>query len=179
MVKMSPLPTVENLFTPTTAWSTQAALQLIQSSIRHWRTMLSMQRGPRWFQWLRIVMMAKEIWSGQPGRDVGSFKEPASFWQWCDRVWWACLHWCAKRRRFTRWNTSERVLWHGNQSRRKHFRARCQLRCLALIHTSNEVAAARPEIEVDGAVKWTVNLDACLRGESLRRQRLLVRLLGR
>lgn len=47
VVKMSPLPTVENQFTPTTAWSTSVGSALATSIpifIRHWRTTLSMQR---------------------------------------------------------------------------------------------------------------------------------------
>lgn len=48
VVKMSPLPTVENQFTPTTAWSTSVGSAALATSIpifiRHWRTTLSMQR---------------------------------------------------------------------------------------------------------------------------------------
>lgn len=47
VVKMSPLPTVENQFTPTTAWSIPLVAALATSIpifIRHWRTTLSMQR---------------------------------------------------------------------------------------------------------------------------------------
>ncbi|SPW58485.1 putative dehydrogenase [Escherichia coli] len=47
VVKMSPLPTVENQFTPTTAWSTSVGSGIATSIpifIRHWRTTLSMQR---------------------------------------------------------------------------------------------------------------------------------------
>lgn len=47
VVKMSPLPTVENQFTPTTVWSTSVGSGIgnfYSIFIRHWRTTLSMQR---------------------------------------------------------------------------------------------------------------------------------------
>lgn len=111
VVKMSPLPTVENQFTPTTAWSTS-----VGSGIGNFYSNLHPALADN------VVYAAdraglvkalnaddgKEIWSVSLAEKDGWFsKEPGiTFWR-CDRVWWACLHWQRKgaglRAEYQRW----------------------------------------------------------------------------
>lgn len=170
VVKMSPLPTVENQFTPTTAWSTS-----VGSGIGNFYSNLHPALADN------VVYAAdraglvkalnaddgKEIWSVSLAEKDGWFSKEPALLSGGLTVSGGHVYIGSEKAQVYALNTSDgTVAWQTKVAGEALSRPVVS-DGLVLIHTSNGQLQALNE--ADGAVKWTVNLDMpslSLRGES-------------
>lgn len=170
VVKMSPLPTVENQFTPTTAWSTS-----VGSGIGNFYSNLHPALADN------VVYAAdraglvkalnaddgKEIWSVSLAEKDGWFSKEPALLSGGVTVSGGHVYIGSEKAQVYALNTSDgTVAWQTKVAGEALSRPVVS-DGLVLIHTSNGQLQALNE--ADGAVKWTVNLDMpslSLRGES-------------
>ncbi|XTZ39445.1 outer membrane protein assembly factor BamB [Salmonella enterica] len=170
VVKMSPLPTVENQFTPSTAWSTS-----VGNGIGEFYSNLhpAFADGVVYAADRHGVVKAvsiddgREIWSVNLAEKEGWFSSRAALLSGGVTVAGDHLYVGSERAEIYALNTSD-----GSTAWKSRVAGEALSRPvvsdgLVLIHTSNGQLQALNES--DGAVKWTVNLDMpslSLRGES-------------
>ncbi|EET9023979.1 outer membrane protein assembly factor BamB [Escherichia coli] len=170
VVKMSPVPTVENQFTPTTAWSTS-----VGSGIGNFYSNLHPALADN------VVYAAdraglvkalnaddgKEIWSVSLAEKDGWFSKEPALLSGGVTVSGGHVYIGSEKAQVYALNTSDgTVAWQTKVAGEALSRPVVS-DGLVLIHTSNGQLQALNE--ADGAVKWTVNLDMpslSLRGES-------------
>ena len=170
VVKMSPLPTVENQFTPTTAWSTSVgngigdfysnlhpalASGVVYAADRH-GTVKAVSESD-----------GKEVWSISLAEKAGWFSTSPALLSGGVTVAGAHVYVGSEKAKVYALNTSDGAVAWTTQVAGEALSRPVVSDGLVLIHTSNGQLQALDE--GTGTIKWTVNLDMpslSLRGES-------------
>jgi outer membrane protein assembly factor BamB len=169
VVKMSPLPTVENQFTPSTSWSTS-----VGDGIGDFYSNLhpAFADGVVYAADRKGTVKAlnaddgKEVWSVNLAEKDGWFSRACAALRRRDRLRRPCLYRQRKSAVYALNTSDGTVAWQTSVAGEAISRPVVS-DGMVLIHTSNGQLQALNE--ADGAVKWTVNLDMpalSLRGES-------------